>query len=195
MRSRFVFVAIAVILSGLTPFLTAHAATAFGFGVGVPAVTPIDWSKSFPFISVEAFTDSNLSLLFVLGTYPADFPTGFATSGSLLAKGWIGPLSLYGGGGLSVSWRYLPASAAWDWSPALDLIAGVQWQVAAPLALSFQVRSLDPLPLTFTLHPEVSLGASLVLGPAASHAGPIDGTTLWIIVGLGVFVFLAYYSH
>lgn len=192
MRGKLALTIIVTILCGGSLPFAAYAATAFGFGVGVPTVPPINWSESFSYITAEAFTDSSLSVLFTLGTYPTDFPLGFETNGSLLAKGWIGPVAVCAGGGLSIYWDWISASSAWSWSPAMNLIAGIQWQVAAPLSLSFQVRSLDPIPLTFTLHPQISLGASLVFGPPAPHPGLIDGRTLWVIVGLGVLVLVAY---
>ena len=191
-RYRLALVVAACLFSGFIFSTASYGASAFGFGVGAPTSYPINWAASFPFITAEAFTDSNLSILFTLGTYPTDFPTGFETSGSLLAKGWIGPAAIYAGGGGSLYWDWIAESSAWSWLPYMNLIAGIQWQVVAPLSLSFQVRSLDPIPLTFTLHPQVSLGASLVFGPAAPHPGLIDGLTLWVIVGLGVLVLVAY---
>ncbi len=173
----------------------AFAANAFGFGVGVPGVYPIDWAESFPYLSAEVFTDSNLSVLFTIGTYPADFPTGFETGASLLAKGWSGPIAIYAGGGTSVYWNWIAASSAWSWSPYMNMIAGVQWRILEPLAISFQVRSLDPIPLTFTLHPEYSLGVSLVFGRGLPLSPQVDQVTLWIIVGLGVLALVAYYPR
>ncbi len=170
----------------------SSGANAFGFGVGVPLSTTIDWDTSFPYISAEAFTDSNLSVLFTLGTYPADFPLGFETGLSLLAKGWSGPIAIYAGGGISVYWDWIAASAVWDWSPYMNILAGIQWRILDPLVISFQVRSLDSFPLTFTLHPEISLGASLVLGRGLPRSTQVDQMTLWIIVGLGVLVLVAY---
>ncbi len=170
----------------------SYGANAFGFGVGVPLSATIDWNTSFPYIAAEAFTDSNLSVLFTLGTYPADFPLGFETDLSLLAKGWSGPIAIYAGGGISVYWDWIAASAVWNWSPYMNMLAGVQWRILDPLAISFQVRSLDPIPLTFTLHPEISLGASLVFGKGLPHSGQVDQMTLWIIVGLGVLALVAY---
>jgi len=174
-------------------FSTAsYGASAFGFGVGVPTSYPIDWTASFPFVTAEAFTDSNLSILGTIGTYPADFPTGFETSVSLLAKGWSGPIAIYAGGGISVYWDWIAASSGWSWSPYMNMIAGIQWRVVEPLSFALQLRSLDPIPLTFTLHPQISLGASLVLGTPFPRQPQVDRMTLWIIVGLGVLALVAY---
>lgn len=76
-------------------------------------------------------------------------------------------------------WNWIAASSAWSWSPYMNMIAGVQWRILEPLAISFQVRSLDPIPLTFTLHPEYSLGVSLVFGrslpsPPGGSGNPVD---------------------
>ncbi len=170
----------------------AYGAGAFGFGIGVPNTYPIDWESSFPYVYAEAFTDSNLSVLFTLGTYPADFPSGFETGVSLLAKGWSGPIAIYAGGGISVYWDWIAASSAWSWSPYMNMLAGIQWRLLEPLSISFQVRSLDPIPLTLTLHPELSLSASLIFGRGLPHPPQVDQMTLWIIVGLGVLALVAY---
>ena len=77
----------------------------------------------------------------------------------------------------------------------MNMIAGVQWRILEPLAISFQVRSLDPIPLTFTLHPEYSLGVSLVFGRGLPLSPQVDQVTLWIIVGLGVLALVAYYPR
>ena len=188
---RLILVIIMVISGGLALPVIGQAATGVGFGVGIP-VTTGNWADSFPYITVEAFTASNLAVRFTLGTYPNDFPTGFETSMSLLAKGWGGPVAVYAGGGLSVYWKWLTASSVWKWSPYMNLIAGVEWHVAAPLSLFAQVRALDSIPPAFALHPQASVGARLVFGPAVPHSQSIDGVTLWIIVGLGALALVAF---
>ena len=191
-NQKWVLAILLVLCGGWFLSIAGHAATAVGFGVGMPATTVIDWSNSFPYATVEAFTDSDLAVRFTIGTYPTDFPTGFETSTSFIVKGWGGPVAVYAGAGLSVYWKWLTAESVWKWSPYMNMLAGMELRVATPLSLFCQVRALDPIPLTFTVHPQVSLGARLVFGPPRFPAGPADGVALWVIIGLGVLALVAY---
>jgi len=161
-----------------------------GFAVGVPYGLPVDWSGSFSTLSVEALLSRNLTFGFDLGTYPASFPDLIEGSASLLVKGWLGSACFFGGGGLTGRWHDIGSS--WAVVPHLNLRAGVQAWLLDSLALVFQVRSVEPLPVTWTLTPELSVGVSVALGRARPPTPLADAATLWILVGLGVAALIAF---
>ena len=172
---------------------SACGAIGIGFGVSVPADLPVDWSASFTFATLEAFPESNLSFLFTFGTYPTDFPELYEGNASLLVKAWSGPMALYAGGGFSLQWRLV--NATWLWTPLANVETGVQLWVLDSLAFSAQIRSLDPLPAAWDFSPEISLGTTISFGRARPIDPRFDGGYLWLIVGLWVLAFLAYYPR
>lgn len=173
--------------------LSAYGANAIGFGVGVPAALPIDWGASFTFATSEVLAESNVSFLFTFGTYPTDFPELYEGNASLLAKAWSGPIALYAGGGFSLQWRLV--NTAWLWTPFMNVKTGVQLWILDSLAFFIQVRSLDPLPAVWSFNPEVSLGTTISFGKARPPYPRRDGGYLWLIIGLWVLAFLAYYPR
>jgi hypothetical protein len=194
MRKYTVVLLLGLGVVSLLGYAASPAPVAIGFGVGVPPAFPIQWDESFSFLTAEFLPDPNLTLLFTLGTYPADFPTLYEGSGSLIVKAWVGPVALYGGGGLSIQSRLI--DEAWLWSPYMNVVAGTQLWILDSFAICAQVRSLELLPPTWTLHPEVSLGVSLAFGEARPASPQEDeGMYLWIIVGLSVLTLLAYYPR
>ena len=194
MRKYAIVLLIGLGMVGLLGYAAPPAPVAIGFGVGVPPVIPIVWSESFSFLTTELFLDPHLTLLCTLGTYPADFPTIYEGSGSLIVKTWLGPVSLYAGGGLTIQSRF--TTNAWFWVPFMNITAGMQLWITDSFALITQVRSSEPLPPTWTLHPEVSFGLSLAFGQAPpTSPREEEGMYLWIIVGLGIITLLAYYPR
>jgi hypothetical protein len=173
--------------------LSAYGAIGIGFGVGVPAALPIDWGASFTFAASEVLAESNLSFLFTFGTYPTDFPELYEGNASLVAKAWSGPIALYAGGGFSLQWRL--ANTAWRWTPFMNVKTGVQLWILDSLAFFAQVRSLDPLPAVWSFNPEISLGTTISFGKARPAYPRLDGGYLWLIIGLWVLGFLAYYPR
>jgi len=173
--------------------LSVYGANAIGFGVGVPVALPIDWGASFTFATSEVLAESNLSFLFTFGTYPTDFPELYEGNASLLAKAWSGPIALYAGGGFSLQWRLV--NTAWLWTPFMNVKTGVQLWILDSLAFFVQVRSLDPLPAVWSFNPEVSLGTTISFGKARPPYPRRDGGYLWLIIGLWVLAFLAYYPR
>jgi hypothetical protein len=167
-----------------------QAPFAIGFSVGVPYRYPIDWSGSFSVVTAEAFLSHNLTAAFDIGTYPASFPDLYEGSASLLVKGWLGAVNLYAGGGLTARWYH--AGSNWISVPHLNLKAGFQAWVLDSFALALQVRSVEALPVSWTLHPEISLGLSVAIGRARPATPFADGPTLWILVGLGVAALIAF---
>jgi hypothetical protein len=162
----------------------------FGFAVGVPYALPVDWSGSFSVLTAEAFLSRNLTVAFDIGTYPASFPDLYEGSVSLLVKGWLGAVSFFGGGGLTARWHHV--GSAWIGVSHLNLKAGCQAWILESLALVLQVRSIEPLPVTWTLTPELSLGVNVALGRARPPTLYADGATLWILVGLAVAALIAF---
>ena len=170
------------------------APIAIGFGVALPSTLPLEWGRSFSFLTVELLPDPNLTFLFTFGTYPAYFPGLHEASGSIIVKGWIGPAALYAGGGFSIRSRLI--GDAWLWSPYMNVTAGMQLWVVDSLALSFQVRSLERIPVSWRLYPEVSLGLSLALGRARPIRPAADEAWyFWLLAGLGVLAIIAYYPR
>ena len=161
-----------------------------GFAVGVPYGLPVDWSGSFSVLTGEAFLSRNLTVAFDVGTYPASFPDLYEGSVSLLVKGWLGAACFYGGGGLTGRWHHV--GSTWIAVPHMNLKAGAQAWVLDSLALVIQARSVEPLPVTWTFNPEISLGVTVALGRARPGTLHADGATLWILVGLGVAALIAF---
>jgi hypothetical protein len=161
-----------------------------GFSVSVPYALPLDWNASFSCLSAEALINPNMTLLFGIGTYPVSFPDLFEADASLLVKGWLGPVAVYGGGGLSMQYRRV--GEAWALRPLLASRAGIQIWIVDSLAFSLQFRSLDPFPLTWTLNPEIALGINVGIGRARPEGLQIDGDYLWFLVGLGVAALIAF---
>jgi hypothetical protein len=192
MRTRTLFVAtmmtLGVVLSSVGGPGTAPIAV--GFGVSVPYRLPVDWTSSFPYLSFEALLSSHLTCFFDLGTYPASFPDLFEGGAALLAKGWLGPTSLYAGGGLTLQARRV--GTAWSFKPLLNLRTGYQIWLLEQLAIVLQFRSLEALPIRWTLAPEVSLGFSIGLGQARPGVPTFEGDYIWLLVGLGVAALIAF---
>jgi hypothetical protein len=172
------------------PAQLGPAPFAVGFAVGVPYGLPVDWSGSFSVLSAEAFLSRNLTVGFDLGTYPASFPDLYEGSVSLHVKGWLGAASFFAGGGLTGRWHHV--GSAWALVPHLNLRAGVQAWVLESLAIVFQARSVEPLPVVWTLTPEISLGVAVAIGRATPSTPVADVATLWILVGLGVAALIAF---
>jgi len=173
--------------------VSACGTSAIGFGAGVPAGLPVDWSASFTFATLEAFAESNLSILLTFGTYPTDFPELYEGNASLLVKAWSGPIALFAGGGLSLQWRLV--NAAWLWTPLANVETGIQLWVLDSLAFFAQIRSVEPLPAVWTFNPEISLGTTISFGRARPIEPRLDGGYLWLVVGLWVLAFLTYYPR
>lgn len=170
------------------------APVAIGFGVALPPTLPLEWGESLSFITVELLPDPNLTILFTLGTYPAYFPGLHEVSGSLLVKGWLGPAAFYAGGGLSIRARLI--GDAWLWSPYMNVTAGIQLWIVDSFAVCLQVRSLEHLPVSWSLYPEVSLSLSLALGRARPlYPAEDEAWYFWVLVGLGVLAIIAYYPR
>lgn len=167
---------------------------AFGFGVRAPALLPIDWDQSNSFLSMEFLSDPNLTFLFTLGTYPYHFPNLVETAADIIVKGWVGPLSFYAGGGVTVEWQ--PIAGAWLWTPHINVTTGAQLWVIDSVNITASVSSLDTLPPSWTFSPEVSLGLHFSLGPARPCSLGIDnGFYLWTVVGLIMAGLFVYYQH
>lgn len=192
-RRPTIFIMVLSLAGLLLPFLPVYGTNTIGFGVGVPPVLPIAWSESFSFLTTEILAESNLSFLLTLGTYPAYFPNLYQADAALIVKAWLGPVALYAGGGLSLQWRLI--GDVWLLSPFMNVVAGAELWIIDSFALFTQVRSLDPLPASWTLDPEVSVGATIALGKARPALPRVDGDYLWILVGLGVLALLAYYPR
>ncbi len=173
--------------------LASQGANTIGLGVGVPPTLPIDWNASFTFATAEVLAEANLSFLLTLGTYPADFPDLYEGNASLLVKAWAGPVALYAGGGFSLQWRLV--GGAWLCSPFVNLMTGTQLWILDSFAFFVQVRSLDSLPTTWSFNPEIALGLTLGLGRVRPPSPRFDGGYLWLLVGLWVLAFVAYYPR
>lgn len=167
-----------------------QAPFAIGFAVGVPYGLPLDWTGSFSVLTGEALLSRNLTIALDVGTYPASFPDLVEGSLSLLVKGWLGAACFFGGGGLTVRWH--DVGSAWIGVSHLNLKAGFQAWVLDSFALVLQARSIEPLPVSWTLTPELSLGVTVALGRARPGTLYADGATLWILVGLGVAALIAF---
>jgi len=173
--------------------LASQGANTIGFGVGVPPTLPIDWNASFTFAIFEILAESNLSFLLTVGTYPADFPELYEGNASLLVKAWAGPVALYAGGGFSLQWQLV--GDTWLWSPFANLMTGTQLWIHDSFAFFAQIRSLDPLPTTWSFNPEIALGMTIGLGRIRPPCPRFDGDYVWFLVGLWVLAFIAYYPR
>jgi len=191
-RSR--LLAIGVVIASLPLCAAAadlpQAPATIGFGVSVPYALPVDWSSSFSFVSYEALLTSNVTLFLEAGTYPALFPNQFEGGASLLIKGWLGPTALYVGGGLSMQWRRV--GSAWSLKPMLGLRTGYQIWLIDAVAVFLQFRSLEAIPVSWVLSPEIALGIDVGLGRARPEAPRYDGEYIWLLVGLGVAALIAF---
>ncbi len=192
MKIRILLVGALLAVAVATPCVAelGQAPFAVGFAVGVPYQYPIDWSGSFSLLTAEAFLSRNLTVAFDIGTYPASFPDLYEGSASLLVKGWLGAGCFYGGGGLSARWHHV--GSTWVAVPHLNLKAGFQAWVLDSLAITLQARTLETLPASWILTPEISLGLTVALGRARPSTLFADGPTLWILVGLGVAALIAF---
>jgi hypothetical protein len=183
-------VATLVMLIAASSAAAAVSAMTVGFGVGVPYLLPVDWASSFSYLSLEALVSPHLTFFFDLGTYPASFPDLFEGGAALLAKGWLGPTALFAGGGLTLQARRV--GTAWSFKPLLNLRTGYQIWLLESLAVVLQFRSLEPLPIRWTLAPEISLGFSVSFGQARPDAPRFEGDYVWLLVGLGVAALIAF---
>jgi len=166
------------------------ALAAIGFGVSVPYSLPVDWEASFSYLSLEGLLSENLTVLFDLGAYPGSYPDLYEGGGILLAKGWVGPTALYAGGGFSVQW--LRVGSAWAIHPFLDLRCGYQIWLRDSFAVVLQFRTLQKLPIEWSLSPEIALGFNLGLGRGRPTAPRFDGGYIWLLIGLGVAALIAF---
>jgi len=169
---------------------TSPAPFSIGFGVGVPYELPVDWSRSFSFLTAEAFLSPHLTAVFDLGTYPPDFPNLFEGTVGMLVKAWVGPVNAFAGGGFTLQWRRM--GAAWGFSPHLTLKGGFQLWASDSLAFVAQFRTTEPFPLQWTFDPEFSLGMMLAFGNGRPDPLIYDPATLWLLVGLGVAALIAF---
>jgi len=188
--------AIVIVLTSLalgTAAIAAEASPApfsIGFGVGVPYDLPIDWTRSFSYLTAEAFLSQNLTAVLDLGTYPPDFPNLFEGTASMLVKAWVGPVNAFAGGGFTLQARHV--GTAWGFNPYLTLKGGFQIWVIDSLAIVAQFRTHEPIPIHWTFAPEFSLGITVALGTGRPDPLVYDLTTLWLVVGLGVAALVAF---
>lgn len=180
----------AVVAAGSCAAELRPAPFAVGFAVGVPSRLPVDWTGSFSLLTAEVLLSPNLTFVLDVGTYPASFPDLVEASGSLLVKGWLGAACLFGGGGVTGRWSR--AGSRWVGLSHLNLRCGFQIWFVDALAFQLQLRTVEALPLEWTLAPEISLGLLVALGRGRPAAPVVDGATLWILVGLGVAAMIAF---
>lgn len=183
-------VAVLVALLGASCGALPPALASIGFGISVPYVLPVDWAASFSFVSLEVLLSQHLTTFLDLGTYPATFPSMFEVGGSLLVKGWIGPTSVFAGGGVTTQWTRV--ASAWSIRPMLNLRAGYQIWLVDSLAILVQFRTLEAFPLEWTFSPEIALGVAVGLGRARPTSPHFEFDYLWFLVGLGVAALLAF---
>lgn len=178
-------------IAGSAAATLAPALASIGFGVGVPYELPVDWTASVSFVTVELLLSPHLTTLFDLGTYPATFPDIFEAGVSFLVKGWVGPTSVFGGGGMTTQWTRV--ASAWSIRPLWNLRAGYQIWLAESAAVQLQFRTLEPIYLSeWTFAPEIALGLCVGLGNARPNSPQFDLAYLWLIVGLGVAALIAF---
>lgn len=169
---------------------TSPAPFSIGFGVGVPYELPVDWTRSFSYLTAEAFLSPNLTAVFDLGTYPPDFPDLFEGTAGMLVKAWVGPANAFVGGGFTLQWRRV--GTAWGFNPHLTLKGGFQFWATDSLALVAQFRTHEPIPMQWTFAPEFSLGMTVAFGSGRPNPPIYDPATLWLVVGLGVAALIAF---
>lgn len=189
-RSLAILIALLAVGSMMAAADTSPALFSIGFGVGVPYELPVDWTRSFSYITAEAFLSPNLTAVFDLGTYPPDFPNLFEATAGMLVKAWLGPANAFVGGGFTMQWRRV--GTAWGFNPYLTLKGGVQFWILDSLAFVAQFRTHEPLPIQWTFAPEFSLGMTLAFGSGRPDPLIYDPATLWLVVGLGVAALIAF---
>ena len=175
---------------GAMTVAAAQAPFSIGFGVGVPYEIPVDWARSFSYLTTEVFLSRNLTAVFDLGTYPPDFPNLFEGTAGMLVKAWVGPVNAYAGGGFTMQWRQV--GTAWGYNPYLTLKGGFQWWLLDSLAVIAQFRTHEALPIRWTFAPEFSLGLTVAFGSGRPDPLMVDPATLWLVVGLGVAALIAF---
>ena len=192
MTQRAIVVLLALLALGCMPTAadTSPAPFSIGFGVGVPYELPVDWTRSFSYLTAEAFLSRNLTAVFDLGTYPPEFPDLFEGTAGMLVKAWVGPVNAFAGGGFTLQWRRV--GTAWGFNPYLTLKGGFQFWVLDSLALVVQFRTHEPLPIQWTFAPEFSLGLTVAFGSGRPDPLIYDPATLWLVVGLGVAALIAF---
>ena len=192
MTQRAIAVLLTLLVFGCTTAAadTSPAPFSIGFGVGVPYELPVDWTRSFSYLTAEAFLSPNLTAVFDLGTYPPEFPDLFEGTAGMLVKAWVGPVNAFVGGGFTWQWRRV--GTAWAFNPHLTLKGGFQFWALDSLAFVAQFRTHEPLPIQWTFAPEFSLGMTLALGSGRPDPLIYDPATLWLIVGLGVAALIAF---
>ncbi len=191
MRRILAILAIALVIGCLPAAADTPAAPfSIGFGVSIPYTWPVDWARSFSYVTAEAFLSNNLTAALDLGTYPSDYPDLFEGTASLLVKAWVGPVNAFAGGGFTLQGRRV--GSAWGYSPHLTLKGGFQLWLANSAAVVIQFRTHEALPVTWTFSPEFSLGMAVALGGARPSPSLVDPTTLWLVIGLGVAALIAF---
>lgn len=191
MQRRFaLFVLLLALGSCVVGAESSQAPFSVGFGVGVPYELPVDWSRSFSYLTTEVFLSPNLTAVLDLGTYPPDFPDLFEVTAGMLVKAWVGPVNAFAGGGFTMQWRHVGLS--WGFNPYLTLKGGFQIWVLDSLALVTQFRTHEPLPIQWTFSPEFSLGLTVAFGSGRPDPLVYDPATLWMVVGLGVAALIAF---
>ncbi len=168
----------------------AQAPLAIGFGVGVPYEIPVDWTRSFSYLTTELLLSQNLTAVFDLGTYPPDFPNLFEGTAGMSVKAWVGPANAFVGGGLTLQWRRV--GTTWGYNPYFTLKGGFQYWLLDSLAIVAQFRTHEPIPIQWIFAPEFSLGMTVALGSGRPDPLIYDPATLWLIVGLGVAAMVAF---
>ena len=190
MTQRGIVVLLTLLAFGAMAAAAAPAPFSIGFGVGVPYELPVDWTRSFSYLTTEVFLSRNLTAVFDLGTYPTDFPDLFEGTAGMLVKAWVGPVNAFAGGGFTLQWRHV--GSAWGFNPYLTLKGGFQVWVLDSLAIVAQFRTREPLPVQWTFAPEFSLGMTVAFGNGRPDPLIYDPATLWIVVGLGVAALIAF---
>lgn len=190
MTQRGIIALLMLLAFGIMAAEASPAPFSIGFGVGVPYEVPVDWTRSFSYLTTEVFLSRNLTAAFDLGTYPPDFPNLFEGTAGMLVKAWVGPVNAFVGGGYTLQWRKV--GSAWGYNPYLTLKGGFQCWVLDSLAIVAQFRTHEPLPIHWTFAPEFSLGMTIAFGSARPDPLIYDPATLWLLVGLGVAALIAF---
>jgi len=189
--TRQTFIALLMVLAfGAVVVEGAPAPGSIGFGVGVPYELPVDWSRSFSYLTSELFLSQNLTAVFDFGTYPPDFPDLFEGTAGMLVKAWVGPVNAFVGGGFTLQWRHV--GSVWGFNPYLTLKGGFQCWLLDSVAIVAQFRTHEPIPVQWIFAPEFSLGMTVALGSGRPDPLIYDPATLWLIVGLGVAALIAF---